>query len=172
MRDLLFCSTKMEEIQTACIWILFVCVAHPLNSVWPYFIYHTCHNIYYKTTLISPCENKLKTKMKFWIPGILNETPSYKNTLSDHSLIVFKLGHGTYMSSHTAYGWRPLNTFNTAAAVRAAARPLRNRNDRFKIPVDAAAAMWRINPLKIYPDLSPLFIICLNSAVNRGRSSG
>lgn len=26
--------------------------------------------------------------------------------------------------------------------------------------------MWCINPLKIYPDLSPLFIIWLNSAVN------
>lgn len=49
---------------------------------------------------------------------------------------------------------------------------LGDRNDRPKIPVDAAAvAMWCANPLKIYPDLSPLFIIWLNSAVNLRRFS-
>ena len=47
-----------------------------------------------------------------------------------------------------------------------------NRSDRSEIPVDAAVAMWCINPLKIYPDLSPLFIIWLNSAINLRRSPG
>lgn len=67
--------------------------------------------------------------------------------------------------------------FNTAAAVGATVQArtypaLCNRNDCSKIPVDAAAAMWCVNPLKIYPDLSPLFIIWLNSAVNLRRLSG
>lgn len=59
------------------------------------------------------------------------------------------------------------------ATVQATTYPARcNRNDCSEIPVDAAAAMWCINPLKIYPDLSPLFIIWLNYAVNLRRSSG
>jgi len=79
--------------------------------------------------------------------------------------------------------WRvwPVLTFNDSTQQRQQQQPeqqfkpehtLYNRSDRCEIPVDAAAAMWCINPLKIYPDLSPLFIIWLNSAVNLRMSSG